>query len=137
MAVRIIKKVPFVLQLHEAYKAGKHYDLRLQYPYKSKLSSWVLPRAHLPSPGNNILAVRTPDHSKTWLKFQGEIPRGEYGGGRVTITQRGMADILMWTDRLITFVVSGRPMNGKFALAKMKITRKQELWIFIKAKAVE
>jgi len=135
MERKLIKMVPFVLQLHEAYRAGRHYDLRLQYLYKNKLASWALPKAVIPAKsGDGIAAIRTPDHNKTWLKFQGEIPRGEYGGGRVTIAQRGDAEIYAWTDSLIIFVVSGRPMNGKYVLVKMKPTGRQEGWLLVKGK---
>ena len=135
MERKLIKSVPFVLQLHEAYRAGRHYDLRLQYLYKNKLASWALPKASIPvRSGDGIMAVRTPDHSKTWLKFQGEIPRGEYGGGTVTIAQRGVAGIYGWTDKLIIFTVSGKPMSGKYILVRMKTTGKQETWLLVKGK---
>ena len=130
-----MKRVQFVLQTHDAYKAGKHYDLRLQYQHKSKLASWAIPKAIIPKkPGDRVLAIKTPDHSKTWLRFQGEIPRGEYGGGRVKITQRGTAEIIQWYDKVITFKISGRPLNGKYALVKFKSTQKAEQWILVKAR---
>jgi len=135
MERKLIKMVPFVLQLHDAYRAGRHYDLRLQYLYKQKLSSWALPKANIPTKsGDGVKAIRTPDHNKTWLKYQGDIPKGEYGGGNVTIVQRGSAEIYGWTDRLIIFLVSGRIMNGKYILVKMKATGKQEEWLLVKGK---
>jgi len=130
-----MKRVQFVLQTHDAYKAGKHYDLRLQYQNRSKLASWALTKYVIPKkPGDRVLAVHTPDHSKTWLKFQGGIPRGEYGGGQVKITQRGTAEILQWYDKVITFKISGRPMNGKYALVKYKETQKADMWLLVKAR---
>jgi bifunctional non-homologous end joining protein LigD len=135
MERKIIKTVPYIVQLHEAYRAGRHYDLRLQYPYKSKLASWAIPRAQLPEkPGNKVTIIKTPDHDKSWLNFAGEIPRGEYGGGKVFIAQKGTADILAWSDTFITFVVSGKLLNGKYGLVKMKATRKQEIWLLVKGK---
>jgi bifunctional non-homologous end joining protein LigD len=135
MERKLIKTVPFILQLHEAYRAGRHYDLRIQYLHKSKLASWAIPKADIPrKSGDGVAAIRTPDHDKSWLKFQGEIPRGEYGGGRVTIAQSGPAGIYGWTDNLIIFVVSGNIMNGKYVLVKMKPTGRQEGWLLVKGK---
>ena len=135
MERRLIKMVPFVLQLHEAFRAGRHYDLRLQYLYKQKLASWAIPKATIPrKSGDGVKAIRTPDHSKTWLKYQGDIPKGEYGGGNVTIAQKGSAEIYGWSDKLIIFSVSGNIMNGKYVLVKMKATGKQEEWLLVKGK---
>jgi len=135
MERKMIKIVPFVLQLHEAYKAGRHYDLRIQYLYKKKLASWALPKANIPTrSGDGIAAIRTPDHDKSWLKFQGDIPKGTYGGGRVSIVQRGNVEIYAWTDKLIIFSASGSVMNGKYIIVKMKATGKQETWLLVKGK---
>ena len=46
------------------------------------LASWALPKGIPPDPRQNRLAVRTEDHPLEYLEFSGEIPRGEYGGGR-------------------------------------------------------
>lgn len=135
MERKLIKVVPFVLQLHEAFRAGRHYDLRLQYIFKSKLMSWAIPKASIPSKsGDGVAAIRTPDHDKSWLRFQGDIPKGEYGGGKVSIAQSGTAEIYGWTDNLIIFKVTGQVMNGKYVLVKMKPTGKQEGWLLVKGK---
>lgn len=133
-----MRTVPFVLQTHDAFKAGKHYDFRLQYLGGSKLKSWALPKYNIPKkPGDKVLAVNTPDHPKQWLHYQGDIPKGEYGGGHVKISQRGSAEILVWKDEVITFVVSGSPMNGKYGLVKYKTTDKGDQWLLVKAKDKE
>ncbi len=40
-------------------------------------------------PKTNHLAVHTEDHPLDYASFAGEIPQGEYGGGQVTIWDRG------------------------------------------------
>ena len=131
------KSVPFVLQLHEAKRAGRHYDLRLQYPYKKSLASWALTKAKIPKKiGEKVLAMRTEDHDKSWLRFQGEIPEG-YGAGKVKIEQRGNVEILGWYDKAITFKVSGSPMNGKYALIKFKSIQKKNSWLLVKSRDEE
>ena len=105
----------FVLHLHEAKRAGRHYDLRIQYPNKNKLASWALPKAEVPkTTKDRFLAVQTFDHDIEWLNKQGEIPQGEYGAGTVKIVQKGQCEIVRWTKDTITFIVrSGKPLNGK------------------------
>ena len=127
----------YVLQLHIAKKAGKHYDLRLRYPYKQSLASWAIPKAKIPeNPGEKVLAVRTSDHGMDWLKFHGTIPAGEGGAGTVEIIQNGKAELLAWSKKVISLRVSGPEMQGKYALIFMKRGRKpgETQWLLIKAK---
>ena len=53
------------------------------------LVSWALPRGARPTRSENRLAVHTEDHPLEYLDFAGEIPKGEYGGGTMTIWDRG------------------------------------------------
>ena len=75
----------FVIQEHHARRL--HWDLRLERD--GVLASWALPRGVPPSPKDNRLAVRTEDHPLEYLDFHGEIPKGEYGAGTMTIWDRG------------------------------------------------
>jgi len=127
---------PFILQLHDAQRAGQHYDLRLQIPRGNKLASWALTKAKIPKvSGDKVLAIRTEDHNKSWLKFQGKIPEGSYGAGDVKIEQKGQAEVLLWkNDRIITFIVSGSPMNGKYTLIKFKTKQNKDSWLLVKGK---
>lgn len=82
------KMTPWVVHKHEARKAGPHYDLRLSGP--EGLYSWALPKARLPeTPGESVLGVRQPLHSSKYREFEGELPTGSYGAGRVSIAQKG------------------------------------------------
>ncbi|MCK5017365.1 MAG: hypothetical protein KAS32_09890 [Candidatus Peribacteraceae bacterium] len=128
--------VPMILQEHRAKRAGLHFDLRIRYPHRQKLASWALTKARLPKkPGDKVLAVRTPDHDMSWLKFQGEIPEGSAGYGQVKIVQKGTAELLSWQEgKLIIFKVTGPRMSGKYTLLKFKQDKKQELWLLLKNK---
>ena len=71
----------FIIQEHNARKAGKHYDLRLGTP-DTGLYSWAM-RKGLPQPGGKpVLAVRQPIHEYGYKDFEGNIPEG-YGAGDV------------------------------------------------------
>ena len=82
----------FVIQQHHA--RSLHWDLRLEHD--GVLASWAVPRGLPREPGRNHLAVHTEDHPMEYLDFTGEIPAGEYGGGRMTIHDQGTYRCEKW-----------------------------------------
>ena len=93
----------FVIQQHHA--RSLHWDLRLERD--GVLVSWAVPRGLPRDPARNHLAVHTEDHPIEYLDFSGEIPAGEYGGGRMTIYDRGTYVTEKWRDREVIVVLSG------------------------------
>jgi bifunctional non-homologous end joining protein LigD len=106
----------FVIQEHHA--RSLHWDLRLERD--GVLVSWALPKGLPESPDQNHLAVHTEDHPLEYATFEGEIPKGEYGGGRMTIWDRGVYDVEKWTDREVKFVLRGARASGDFVLFQTK-----------------
>ncbi|MFD1936123.1 MULTISPECIES: DNA polymerase ligase N-terminal domain-containing protein [Nonomuraea] len=102
----------FVIQEHHA--RSLHWDLRLERD--GVLASWAIPKGLPEDPATNHLAVRTEDHPMEYLTFEGEIPRGEYGGGTMTVWDRGAYETEKWSDREVKVVLRGERAQGRYVL---------------------
>jgi bifunctional non-homologous end joining protein LigD len=102
----------FVIQEHHA--TSLHWDLRLERD--GVLVSWAVPRGLPPDPATNHLAVHTEDHPMEYADFSGEIPAGEYGGGTMTVWDRGTYTTEKWAEREVKVVLDGERTQGRFVL---------------------
>jgi len=102
----------FVIQQHHARRL--HWDLRLERD--GVLVSWAVPRGIPRDPARNHLAVHTEDHPLEYAEFSGVIPQGEYGGGRMTIYDRGTYVTEKWRDKEVVVVLSGSRVSGRYVL---------------------
>lgn len=93
----------FVIQEHHATRL--HYDLRLERD--GVLMSWAVPRGIPQTTKTNHLAVMTEPHPIEYLFFHGEIPRGEYGAGTMTIWDTGTYEAEKWRDDEVIFTLNG------------------------------
>lgn len=104
----------YVKQIHNAKKAGRHIDFRIDINGSAK--SWAI--RHWPKyTYEKRLAVEQPDHSVQYMSFQGTIPNGEYGAGTVKIEDSGDLDLIshnkdkykfnIGNDKYILFRTSG------------------------------
>jgi bifunctional non-homologous end joining protein LigD len=100
----------FVIQEHHATRL--HWDVRLERD--GVLVSWAVPKGLPDVPGDIRLAVHTEDHPMEYATFSGEIPKGEYGGGRMFIWDRGHYETLKWSDREVAVVFDGERAKGRY-----------------------
>jgi bifunctional non-homologous end joining protein LigD len=102
----------FVIQEHHARRL--HYDFRLERD--GVLVSWAVPK-NLPETASvNHLAVHTEDHPLEYATFEGNIPKGEYGAGKVIIWDSGTYEAEKFSDDEVIVNLNGRRISGRYAL---------------------
>ncbi|MEU1206968.1 ATP-dependent DNA ligase [Nocardia sp. NPDC005825] len=102
----------FVVQEHHARRL--HWDVRLERD--GVLASWAVPKGPPTDTGENRLAVHTEDHPIEYLTFHGTIPKGEYGGGEMTIWDSGTYETEKWRDDEVIVWLRGQRLTGRYAL---------------------
>ena len=126
----------FIVQKHDATRL--HWDLRLEVD--GVLKSWAVTKGPSPDPDVKRLAVRTEDHPMSYARFEGTIPKGEYGGGTVMLWDQGSwapvegksaADL---EDGHLHFTLDGERMKGEWLLIRLKSKpgEKRENWLLRK-----
>ena len=126
------KGLAYVIQKHQA--SHLHYDLRLEK--EGVLKSWAIPKAPPEREGVRRLAVQTEDHPLGYGDFEGVIPEGEYGAGRVEVWDKGTYIEEEAAPGKSVVVIKGRRLNGRYALIKLKPRSADDKnWLFFKLKS--
>lgn len=126
----------FIVQKHDATRL--HWDFRLELD--GVLKSWAVTRGPSLDPGEKRLAVRTEDHPMSYARFEGTIPKGEYGGGTVMLWDEGeWAPIAGKSARDLEkghlhFRLAGERMKGEWLLIRLRPrgNEKRENWLLRK-----
>jgi DNA ligase D-like protein (predicted 3'-phosphoesterase) len=133
------RKPVFVVQQHAA--RALHYDFRLETG--GVLKSWAVPKGPSVKPKDKRLAMPTEDHPLEYATFEGVIPDGEYGAGRMIVwdtgTYRNVSDregtpvpmedalragrVRLWLD--------GKKLHGGYALTRIGKGRATR-WLLVK-----
>ncbi|NGX47385.1 MAG: hypothetical protein K1000chlam3_00758 [Chlamydiae bacterium] len=127
------KEPIFVVQKHHA--RSLHFDLRLEMG--GALKSWAVPKGPPKKIGEKHLAILTEDHPMEYAKFEGIIPKGEYGAGKVKIWDSGTYENVKsdsmakcFKNGVIEFKANGKRLKGNYALVHFK----EKNWLLIKVK---
>lgn len=123
------KKKIFVIHKHHA--SHLHWDLRLEM--NGVLKSWAVPKEPPKTKGVKRLAILVEDHPLQYASFEGTIPEGNYGAGKVEIWDRGFYELLEKDEKKIEIKFHGKKLKGKYVLIKTHYGNKPEKsWLFFK-----
>jgi len=124
----ITEKPIFVVQRHDA--RNLHYDFRLEMD--GVLKSWAVPKEPPKEAGTKRLAIQTEDHPLAYANFEGEIPEGEYGAGKVEIWDKGTFELLKRQEKEIVVALHGDELKGDYVLIRTKYGKGEKGWLFFK-----
>jgi DNA ligase D-like protein (predicted 3'-phosphoesterase) len=121
-------KLKFVV--HEHWATRHHYDFRLEMD--GVLKSWAVPKGPPEVAGIKHLAIAVEDHKLEYGSYEGTIPEGEYGAGKVEIWDNGDYTLKIREPRKLTFELHGRKLRGEYELILMKEEKDRQLWLLFK-----
>lgn len=118
--------------VHEHHARQLHFDLRLERD--GVLKSWAIPKGPSMNPQDKRLAIMVEDHPLDYGDFEGIIPEGHYGAGKVYIWDKGEYNTVKGSieEGQWEVEISGDKLKGKFVLLKLK--GGGDNWLFIKKK---
>ena len=127
----------FVIQKHAASRL--HYDFRLELD--GTLKSWAVPKGPSLDPGDKRMAVHVEDHPIDYGRFEGTIPKGQYGAGEVIVWDNGTWEPVGdpragYRAGKLKFRLDGKKLHGGWTLVRMhgREGERQEPWLLIKEK---
>lgn len=131
------KQLKFVVQHHLASR--DHYDFRLEW--NGTLLSWAVPKGPSFNTADKRLAAHVEDHPLDYRNFEGNIPKGQYGGGVVMLWDEGYYEPQVDMENGIKrgslkFILFGTRLQGRWALVRMNVNegKKADNWLLIKEK---
>ena len=126
----------FVIQKHAA--SHLHWDLRLEL--NGVFKSWAVTKGPSIDPADKRLAVEVEDHPLEYAKFEGQIPPGQYGAGKVVIWDHGIwlpesEPHEQYRKGHLTFTLEGERLSGRWHLIRRgKEQGEKSSWLLFKGR---
>jgi bifunctional non-homologous end joining protein LigD len=122
----------FVIQKHAATRL--HYDFRLEMD--GTLKSWAVPKGVPTELGVKHAAFEVEDHPISYLKFEGTIPKGQYGGGTVMVWDIGTFELLGGSHESgdLKLLLKGSKLKGEWHLFHIRSEDDKPVWLIMKSK---
>jgi len=95
------------------------------------LKSWAIPKEPPTLLGVKKLAVQVEDHPVEYASFEGTIPEGEYGAGKVEIWDKGTYKLIDRKEDKLIVEIDGAKLSGAYVLVRFKDKKN---WLFFKKK---
>jgi DNA ligase D-like protein (predicted 3'-phosphoesterase) len=121
-----------IFVIHKHHARNLHYDLRLEM--NGVLKSWAVPKCPSKDPKVKRLAIQVPDHARSYAKFEGTLPKGTYGAGKVEIWDNGTYTLEEKKQDTLVVNLKGKKLTGKYTLVKFKKENMKKQWLFFKMK---
>ena len=84
-------------------------------------------------PGEQHLAVHVEDHPLEYATFEGEIPKGQYGGGTVEIWDNGTYELLEEKKNGgLTVRLHGKKLEGTWTLVPAHLGGNEKNWLILR-----
>ena len=127
----------FVIQKHAA--RNLHYDFRLEM--EGVLRSWAIPKGPPLERGQARLAMHVEDHPMEYARFEGTIPKGQYGGGTVMVWDIGSYQVrdgdpvAAYRAGKLALTLKGKKLTGDWALVRAGRQEEngKQRWLLIKS----
>ncbi|ATZ60804.2 MAG: DNA polymerase ligase N-terminal domain-containing protein [Methanosarcinales archaeon Met12] len=117
----------FVVQEH--FATHHHFDFRLEMEGVAR--SWAVPKGLPERKGERRLAIQVEDHEVDYMGFEGGIPEGMYGAGKVVIWDEGEYKLLKMNKKEVKVDLDGKKLKGAYVLLRFP-KGGENAWLVIK-----
>lgn len=121
----------FVIQKHAA--SHLHFDFRLEI--EGTLKSWAVPKGLPHELGVKRSAFQVEDHPIDYLRFEGTIPKGQYGGGTVMVWDIGTYKVVEGNLAKGSLLLSlaGKKLKGEWRIFRIRSDESKPVWLVTKS----